>query len=57
VAYAEKWEMQSTFEDALTNLLVSHPDDPMGFLDDQMVPKAASRTVDKVVGREVIGVQ
>jgi enolase len=57
VAYAEKWEIQSTFEDALTNLLVAHPNDPMGFLYDQIVSKAAAPTIDKVIGREVIGGQ
>jgi enolase len=57
VAYAEKWEIQSTFEDALTNLLVAHPSDPMGFLYDQIVSKAAAPTIDKIVGREIIGSQ
>ncbi|OHS95644.1 Enolase, N-terminal domain containing protein [Tritrichomonas foetus] len=52
--YAEKWDIQSTFEDALTSLMVNHPDDPMGFLYDQIVNKAAPPTIDKIVGREVI---
>lgn len=52
--YAEKWEIQSTFEDALTNLLVNHPEDPMGFMYDQIVGKAVAPTIDKIVGREVL---
>jgi enolase len=55
--YAEKWDIQTTFEDALTNLLAAHPDDPMGFLYDQIVAKAAPPTIDKVVGREILGSQ
>lgn len=54
IEYAEKWDIQSTFEDAVTNLLVSHPDDPMGFLYDQIVSKAAPPTIDKVLGREIL---
>lgn len=52
--YAEKWDIQATFEDALTNLMVNHPDDPMGFMYDQIVGKAAAPTIDKISGREVL---
>ncbi|KAK8867058.1 hypothetical protein M9Y10_010027 [Tritrichomonas musculus] len=52
--YAEKWGIQSTFEDALTNLMVNHPDDPMGFMYDQIVGKAAPPVIDKIIGREVL---
>ena len=55
IAYAEKFDLQSIFEDALTNLLVSHPSDPMGFLYDQIVSKASHPVIDKVIGREVLG--
>ena len=55
IAYAEKYDLQSIFEDALTNLLVNHPDDPMGFLYDQIVTKASHPVIDKVIGREVLG--
>jgi len=54
IEYAEKWDIQSTFEEALTNLLVAHPNDPMGFLYDQIVSKATPPTIDKVVGREIL---
>lgn len=55
INYAEKWELQTVFEDAFANLLINHPDDPMGFLYDQIVPKAAPPTIDKVLGREILG--
>lgn len=54
IEYAEKWEIQRVFTDALTNLLVAHPSDPMGFLYDQIVSKAAPPTIDKIIGREVL---
>ena len=52
--YAEKWEIQTVMEDALTNLIMNHPDDPMGFLYDQIVEKSAPPIIDKVIGREII---
>jgi enolase len=55
--YAEKWGIQSTYETALTNLLLEHPADPMGFLYDQIVSKAAPPTIDRIVGREVLNGQ
>ena len=55
--YAERYEIQSTFVNALTNLFKKHPDDPMGFLYDQIVPKAAAPIINKVVGREVLDSQ
>lgn len=52
--YAEKWEIQRTFTNALTKLLVAHPPDPMGFLYDQLVTKTAAPTIDKLIGREIL---
>ncbi|KAH0786360.1 enolase family protein [Histomonas meleagridis] len=52
--YAEKWDIQTVFEDALTNLLISHPDDPMSFLHNQIAEHSAPPTISKVVGREVL---
>lgn len=52
--YAEKIDIQTTFEDALTNLLVSHPEDAMGFLYDQIVKKSAPPFIEKVIGREIV---
>ena len=54
IEYAEKWDIQATFEEALTNLLVAHPNDPMGFLYDQIVTKAAPPTIEKIFGREIL---
>ena len=52
--YAEKWELQRTFTNALRNVLVAHPDDPMGFFYDQLSTKTAPPTVEKLVGREIL---